>query len=253
MKPFAPKALGFFCLLASTGALHAVDLQNLVDRSPFAPASQSADGTGVAEPQGTWEFRGMATDAEGTAYSIFDTTTNKGRWVRAEDSNSPVQIKGFDPANNTLEIEQDGRALRLALKRAVIQSGQSVSAMTAAGCKRPLRLPLPNGSPARAAGVAGREGRADKVAKAVKVRPKVRRKPRNSIRPSRRNVFSPWRKRFAAIASSVRRPSPRPGKTPKARSPPPPRTLPGPDPSPFPASQPRSRLAFFGLLHDVPP
>ena len=167
MKPFAPKALGFFCLLASTGALHAVDLQNLVDRSPFSPASQSADGTGVAEPQGTWEFRGMATDAEGTAYSIFDTTTNKGRWVRAEDSNSPVQIKGFDPANNTLEIEQDGRALRLALKRAVIQSGQSVSAMTAAGVQAAAQASAPErlagagrraGGPGGAGGL-GRQGR----------------------------------------------------------------------------------------------
>ncbi len=131
MTPFALKTLGFACLLVGAVAapVRAVDLQTLVDRSPFAPGEQGEESA-VAEPQGTWEFRGMATDAEGTAYSLFDSSTNKGRWVRAEDSEGPVQIKGFDPANNILEIEQEGRPLRLALKRAIIQSGQSVAEMT---------------------------------------------------------------------------------------------------------------------------
>ena len=71
----------------------------------------------------------MVTDTAGTSYSIFDTTTNKGRWIRADDTNSPVQVKGFDAANNTLEVEQNGRPVKLPLKRAVIQAGQPVSAM----------------------------------------------------------------------------------------------------------------------------
>jgi len=129
MKLSVHKALMLAGLLAGVGEAHAVDLQSLVDRSPFSPASSGPGGEGAAEPQGTWEFRGVATDAEGTAYSLFDPSTNKGRWLRAEDVDGPVQIKGFDPANNILEIEQDGRAVRLALKRAVIQAGQPVAAM----------------------------------------------------------------------------------------------------------------------------
>ncbi len=152
----------------------------------------------------------MATDAEGTAYSIFDTTTNKGRWVRAEDSNSPVQIKGFDPANNTLEIEQDGRALRLALKRAVIQSGQSVSAMTAAGVQAAAQASAPErlaGSGRRGGGPGGpggqgrqgRQGQAQGQAQTPKLDPAVQKERLQSLAETvRRNR----EQRQAAIAKA---------------------------------------------------
>lgn len=139
MKPLFAPVYALVSALLAFGAmpLRAVDLQTLVDRSPFSPPAQAADGTGTAEPQGTLEFRGMVTDTAGTSYSIFDTTTNKGRWVRADDANSPVQVKGFDAANNTLEVEQNGKPVKLPLKRAVIQAGQAVSAMAPA-------MPAPN-------------------------------------------------------------------------------------------------------------
>lgn len=141
VKLLALKALAIVCIFAGAGGVHAVDLQTLVDRSPFSPGGQDAEAA-VAEPQGTWEFRGMSTDADGTAYSLFDPTTNKGGWVRAEDSDGPVQIKGFDPANNTLEIEQDGHPLRLTLKRAVIQAGQAVAEMAPPATQGPGRRGL---------------------------------------------------------------------------------------------------------------
>jgi hypothetical protein len=137
VKPFVLKALGLVCVFVGAGGARAVDLQTLVDRSPFSSGGQGAEGAIVAEPQGTWEFRGMATDSDGTAYNLFDATTNKGRWVRPEDPDSPVQIKGFDPANSLLEIEQDGRPLRLSLKRAVIQTGQSVAEMAPPAVRAP--------------------------------------------------------------------------------------------------------------------
>ena len=71
----------------------------------------------------------MVTDAAGTAFNVFDTSTNKGRWVRHEDKDAALQVKGFDPAHNVLEIEQNGRPARLALKRSTIQAGQSIGAM----------------------------------------------------------------------------------------------------------------------------
>lgn len=150
MKPLVLKAFGLACLgLAGAGALPAVDLQTLVDRSPFAPPGQIGENAGPAEPQGTLEFRGMVTDDGGTSYSIFDTSTNKGRWVRAEDANGPVQVKGFDSVNNTLEIEQNGRPVKLPLKRATIQAGQPVTAMIPA---TPVHLsnPATPGAPADA-------------------------------------------------------------------------------------------------------
>jgi hypothetical protein len=129
MKPLALKVFGLACLVSAVaGAARAVDLQTLVDRSPFSPPGQGNDASSATEAPPTLEFRGMVTDADGTAYSIYDTSTNKGRWVRADDANSPVQVKSFDPVNNTLEVEQNGRPLKLALKRATIQAGQPVAA-----------------------------------------------------------------------------------------------------------------------------
>lgn len=129
MKPLAFKTFGLACLLcAGAGALRAVDLQTLIDHSPFSPPGQTGENA-TAEPQGTLEFRGMVTDESGTAYSIFDTSTSKGRWLRPDDSNSAVQVKNFDAASNTLEVEQNGRPVKLPLKRATIQPGQAVAAM----------------------------------------------------------------------------------------------------------------------------
>ena len=133
MKSVALKALGLACALgAGAGVLSAANLQTLLERSPFAPSGAAAAAAGPQAEQGTLEFRGMVTDGGGTSYSVFDTTSNKGRWVREGDDTGPVKVKGYDAVTNTLEIEQDGRPAKLSLKRATIQAGAPVSAMMAA-------------------------------------------------------------------------------------------------------------------------
>lgn len=128
MKPLAFSLLGWVCALAGSAGLRAADLQTLIDRSPFSPPGMAVDAS-APEPAGTLEFRGLVTDEAGTAYSLFDTSTNKGRWVRADDANGPLRVTGYDAANNVLDVEQNGRALRLSMKRATIQEGQAISAM----------------------------------------------------------------------------------------------------------------------------
>jgi hypothetical protein len=189
MKPLSAPVYALVSASLAFGAvpLRAVDLQTLVDRSPFSPPAQAADGTGTAEPQGTLEFRGMVTDTEGTSYSIFDTTTNKGRWVRADDANSPVQVKGFDSANNTLEVEQNGKPVKLPLKRAVIQAGQPVSAMVPP-------MPAPNAAPANPA--AANQNRPDGAGdarrlEAVAAEVRRRRALRNSANGTRQGQPAP--------------------------------------------------------------
>lgn len=143
MNPLARKVLGLTCVVAlCAGNSWAADLQNLVDRSPFAPPGHSGDSSAPQE-QAALEFRGMVTDQAGTSYSVYDTTSNKGRWVRADDANSPIRVRGFDAASNTLEIEQNGRQMKLPLKRAVIQAGQPVTAMIPA-TPAPIMNPVPS-------------------------------------------------------------------------------------------------------------
>ncbi len=123
-----------------------MSLQSLVERNPFAPSGHTSQASTPAE-QSTLEFRGVVTDGAGTSYSIFDTSTNKGRWVRAEDTEGPVRVRAYDAGNGTLELEQNGRPLTLTLKRVVIQAGQ------------PVAVAMPN--PGAGGVVRGADGAAD--------------------------------------------------------------------------------------------
>lgn len=170
MKPIVAFSLfGWTGIFAGAEGLRAADLQNLIDRSPFSPPGQAVDENAAA-PAETLEFRGVVTDETGTAYSLFDTSTNKGRWVRAGDATSSVRVTGFDAANNLLDIEQNGRALRLAMKRATIQAGQAVAAMATAQVNT---APAISGVSGRRAVSADRE-RLKAVAEAVDARRKAR-------------------------------------------------------------------------------
>lgn len=123
MKPFGAFSLW---LIASTLPLAAIDLQTLVNRSPFAPPQASVDTVSVAEP-GTLEFRGMVVDEAGTAYSVFDATANRGYWLR-DGADGPFRVKNYNAQDSLLEIEQNGRPVKLQLKRATIQAGTAVVA-----------------------------------------------------------------------------------------------------------------------------
>lgn len=187
MKSVALKALGLVCALgAGAGGLRAANLQNLLERSPFAPSGAAAAAAGPQTEQGTLEFRGMVTDGGGTSYSIFDTTANKGRWVREGDDTGPIKVKGYDAVTNTLEIEQDGRATKLSLKRVTIQAGAPVAAM--------LNTPAPANA---AAAPGGDQKRAEPAAadarrlEAVAAEVRRRRALRNSAKPPQGQPTTP--------------------------------------------------------------
>jgi hypothetical protein len=169
MKAFVRSVLALVAVLSSGGALGAVGLQNLLDRNPFAPSGQAAV-TGTPAEQGVLELRGVVTDATGTAYSIFDASTSKGRWVRSDDLESPYVIRNYDPVNGLLELEQNGRPLKLALKRVSIQAGAPIS----------LSPPNPAGGPGQ---TVSRDAAADaKRLEAVAAEVRRRRALRNASR-----------------------------------------------------------------------
>lgn len=135
--------LGSFLALPALASA-AVDLNVLVERSPFAPAGQAAEAAPEAPSQ--LEFRGMTTDETGTYFSVFNVSNNRGRWLREGESGESFTVRSFDQAGNTLEVEHQGKPLKLTLKRATIAAGAPMAVA-------PVPAPQAAGRPA-----GGRDG-----------------------------------------------------------------------------------------------
>ena len=102
------------------GTALAVDLEGLVKNSPFGGTGVPA-GPGVAPS--TLEFRGMYAEGGVNYYSIYNSLTKQSSWVaegEAPSANVPVVIKGFDVANESLVIDNEGQPQQMALHQAVV-------------------------------------------------------------------------------------------------------------------------------------
>ena len=98
----------------------ALDLEGLAKNSPFGGTGQAA-GPGAAPS--TLEFRGMYAEGGVNYYSIYNTQTKQSSWVaegEAPSTNVPVVIKGYDSANETLNIDNGGQPQQMALHQAVV-------------------------------------------------------------------------------------------------------------------------------------
>ncbi len=146
-----PGLLSLLLLCLAASGLRAADFRTLIERSPFAPAGGPQVNLGEAAPEpGTLEFRGMAVDATGPSYSVFDAAQNRGFWVR-EGGDGPLRVRSFNAQESVLEVEQNGRPVKLQLKRATLQNGS-------APVPRPVAGVLPGGQPA-AVGPGNPDGR----------------------------------------------------------------------------------------------
>lgn len=148
--PSLVKPFGYLILLGlgtvSVAGLGAMDLQTLVDRSPFSPPKSAVAESGTQDQPGTLEFRGMVVDAAGTSYSVFDVTASRGYWLK-EGGDGAIRVKSYSAQDNQLEVEQNGKPVKLQLKRATIQAG---APMVAAPAPRPPSqpgMPQPGGGP----------------------------------------------------------------------------------------------------------
>ncbi len=120
---FRPLYFVFTFGLGAVGA-SGMDLNNLVERSPFAsPGVTNVEPVNEAPAQ--LEFRGIATDDSGTIFSVYDLTASRGYWVREGESGA-VTVKSYDSVSNQLVVEQGGRMVPLQLKRASIQAGAAM-------------------------------------------------------------------------------------------------------------------------------
>jgi len=98
----------------------ALDLEGLSKNSPFG-GTGAATGPGAAPS--SLEFRGMYREDGVNYYSIYNTLTKQSSWVaegEAPSTNVPVVVKGFDPVNETLDVDNGGQPQQMALHQAVI-------------------------------------------------------------------------------------------------------------------------------------
>ena len=117
--PRIPLALLTAAILG-LGTAMAVDLEGLVKNPPFGGSGAPA-GPGVAPS--TLEFRGMYAEGGVNYYSIYNSQTKQSSWVaegEAPSTNVPVVVKGFDPVNETLNIDNGGQPQQMALHQAVV-------------------------------------------------------------------------------------------------------------------------------------
>ena len=100
----------------------ALDLEGLTKNSPFG-GTGAATGPGAAPS--SLEFRGMYREDGVNYYSIYNTQTKQSSWVaegEAPSTNVPVVVKGFDPVNETLNVDNGGQPQQMALHQAVVMT-----------------------------------------------------------------------------------------------------------------------------------
>jgi len=128
----------------------ALDLEGLTKNSPFG-GTGAATGPGAAPS--TLEFRGMYREDGINYYSIYNTQTKQSSWVaegEAPSTNVPVVVKGFDPVNETLDVDNGGQPQQMALHQAVIvaykgPSPAQLAAVSAAATAPQASLGAPMG------------------------------------------------------------------------------------------------------------
>lgn len=124
----------------------ALDLEGLTKNSPFGGTGAAA-GPGAAPS--TLEFRGMYREDGVNYYSIYNTQTKQSSWVaegEAPSTNVPVVVKGYDPVNETLNVDNGGQPQQMALHQAVVVTYKGPS---------PAQLAAVSAVAAPQAGVAG--------------------------------------------------------------------------------------------------
>lgn len=128
----------------------ALDLEGLTKNSPFG-GTGAATGPGAAPS--SLEFRGMYREDGVNYYSIYNTQTKQSSWVaegEAPSTNVPVVVKGFDPVNETLNVDNGGQPQQMALHQAVVMtykgpSPAQLAAVSAAATAPQASLGAPMG------------------------------------------------------------------------------------------------------------
>ncbi len=96
----------------------APSLQSLVGNSPFGVANQP--GNTPAASGAPLEFRGTFVDGGERFFSLVDTASRRAEWVSLNEADRPYVVRSYDPDQETIAVEHQGRTLNLKLHAAKI-------------------------------------------------------------------------------------------------------------------------------------
>ncbi len=97
--------------------LSAPAASNLLENSPFLPANNAQ---GAAQEATPLELRSILKAGSVYEFSLYDTAKKQSTWIGLNESGHDFLIKAFDPANDTVTVEQRSRTYKLTLKEAKI-------------------------------------------------------------------------------------------------------------------------------------
>lgn len=115
-RPLIAASVCLLMVLSASGAAAAPDkLGGLLANSPFGLSRAGATGSSASEPL---EFRAVLEENGNRIFSIYDNTTHQSNWVDLNDPVKDFSVKEYDAENGSVTVEYQGKALKLALKRA---------------------------------------------------------------------------------------------------------------------------------------
>jgi hypothetical protein len=112
------------------------------------------------------ELRGVMATPDGMRFAIYEPATQKGNWVKKDETGFPYVVRNYDPDRMTASVEYQGRVQALVMKEAKFD-GTVVAMAPAAGAARPG---VPGAAPAVSNNAAEEQKRLEQVANEVRRR-----------------------------------------------------------------------------------
>ncbi|PTY08826.1 hypothetical protein DB347_04445 [Opitutaceae bacterium EW11] len=113
--------------------------QTLSTRSPFMP--EGAAAAGVPTDNAPLELRGIVATKDGYLFGLFDPSKKQSTWARLNEPGANFVVRSHDVANETVNVEYQGRTLTLALKTAKVESMGVLPNPALANMPRPPNQP----------------------------------------------------------------------------------------------------------------
>lgn len=105
-------------LAATSASLAEVHGPSLANPYPFGQAA--APLTSSAPAESPWEFRGVVVDRGKTYVSLFEVATQDSRWVALNEPAGSINVKSYDPIQDVVRIDYQGRSYFVPLKESTI-------------------------------------------------------------------------------------------------------------------------------------